>query len=75
MAGDVEVEDTPAIMTDDEEAVQEAEGDGGHREEVHGRNGFAMIAKKTQLSASCFWIAGCSLIQREMLAPKHRSPA
>jgi hypothetical protein len=33
MARDVEVEDASAVMTDDEKAVQETEGDNGHREE------------------------------------------
>ena len=35
-------------MADDEETVEDAKGDRGHGEEVHGRNGFAMIAKKTE---------------------------
>jgi hypothetical protein len=61
MACDVEVEDAPAVMTDDEEAVQEAEGDAGHGEEVHSRDGFAMIAQKNAPPASGFAVSGCSL--------------
>jgi len=46
MLGDVEMQDTPAIVTDDKEAVEHAEADRGHREEVHGRNRFPVIRKK-----------------------------
>jgi len=40
------MQDTPAIVEDDKEAVEHAEGDRGHGEEVHGRNGFPVIRKK-----------------------------
>ena len=46
MLGDVEMQDTAAIVTDDEEAVEHAKGDRGHGEEVHGRNRFPVIRKK-----------------------------
>ena len=35
-------------MTDDEEAVERAERNRWHREEIHGRNRFPMISKKDQ---------------------------
>ena len=44
MASHVEVDDTPPVMIYHEEAVQEAEGNSRHREEIHGCDGFAMIA-------------------------------
>src|ERR1017187_10907078 len=37
MASDVEVQDAAAIMTDDEEAVQNPKGESGDGEEIHGR--------------------------------------
>src|SRR5215831_19565175 len=40
MLRDVEMQDTPAIVADDKEAVEDAEADRGHGEEVHGRNRF-----------------------------------
>src|SRR5215471_13803788 len=43
---DVEMQDTPAIVADDKEAVEDAEADLGHGEEVHGRNRFPVIPKK-----------------------------
>ena len=46
MTGNVEVENAPAVMADDEEAVQKAESDAGYGKEVHGGDGFAMVAKK-----------------------------
>ena len=54
------MQDPPTVMTDDEEALQKAEGDGGHREEVHGRDGFAVIVQKAEPSTSGFWIFGCA---------------
>ena len=34
-------------MLDDEETIQESERQGRHREEVHGRNALALIAKES----------------------------
>ena len=48
MVGNVEVENAPPIMAndEDEEAVKHSEGDGRHGEEVHGGDGFAVIAQE-----------------------------
>ena len=46
MLRDVEVQDTPALVADDKEAVEDTEGDRGHGEEVHGRNRFPVIRQK-----------------------------
>ena len=46
MLRDVEVQDPPAVMADYEKAIKYAEGDRRGREEIHRRNGFAVIAKK-----------------------------
>ena len=46
MAGDVEVENSPSIVANDEQAVEHPEGDGRHRKEVHGGDSFAMIAQE-----------------------------
>src|SRR5664279_5999964 len=48
MASDVEVQNAPAIVADDEEAVQNPKGESGNGEEIHGRDSFAMIAQKGQ---------------------------
>src|SRR5258708_33389784 len=46
MLGDVEVQDTPTAVADDEEAIERAKGDGWYGEEVHGRNHFPVVSKE-----------------------------
>jgi hypothetical protein len=46
MLCDIEVQDTPAIVTDDEKAIEQAEGDRRNSEEVHRGNRFPEITKK-----------------------------
>jgi len=48
MLRDVKVQDAPAIMTDDKEAVEHAECNRWHSEEIHGRNRFPMVSKEGQ---------------------------
>src|ERR1039458_3456001 len=47
MPGDIEVEDAPTVVADDKKAVKEVKGKGRNGEEVHGRDGFAMMMKKS----------------------------
>lgn len=55
-----EMQNAPATVSDDEEAVEHAKGEGGHGEKIHRSNGFAVIVKK-YLPALCrFWIFGVS---------------
>jgi hypothetical protein len=46
MPRNIEMDDTPTTVTDDEEIVEKIESDCWHCEEVHGGNGFSMIAQK-----------------------------
>src|SRR5580658_2862518 len=46
MQSDVDVQDAPAVMTDYEEAIEQTELDGRDGEEIHGGDGFAVIAEK-----------------------------
>src|SRR5271166_5819855 len=48
MLGHVNVQDSPPIMSDDEETVEHAEGNRWHSEEVHGRNRFPVVSKEGQ---------------------------
>ena len=48
MLRDVNVQDAPTIMTDDEEAVEHAERNRWGSEEIHGRDRFPMISKERQ---------------------------
>src|SRR5258705_1143572 len=42
----VNVQDASPVMTDDEEAVEHAERDRWHREEIHSRNRFPVVSKE-----------------------------
>ena len=42
----IAIQDSPPVMLDDEEAVEHAEGERRHSEEIHCCNRFAMIAQK-----------------------------
>src|ERR1700730_15079493 len=48
MLCDVNVQDASPIMADDEEAVEHAERDRWHSEEIRGRNRFPMVSKEGQ---------------------------
>jgi hypothetical protein len=43
MLCDIEVQDTPTVVTDDEKTIERAEGDRRNREEVHRGNRFPVI--------------------------------
>ena len=58
MLRDVEVQDTPAIVADDEEAVEDTESDRGYGEEVHGRNRFLVILQKRTPTFDWLGISG-----------------
>src|SRR5438445_7812152 len=46
MLCDIEVQDTPTVVTDDETAIERAEGDRRNREQVHRGNRFPVITEK-----------------------------
>ncbi len=48
MLRDVDVQDSSTIVADDEKAVEHAERDRWDGEEVHCRNGLAMVSKEGQ---------------------------
>jgi hypothetical protein len=60
MPGDIEVQDTPAIMGNDEEAIQKAKGDGRHCEEIHRGNRFAVVMQKGSPALRRFAVSGCT---------------
>src|ERR1035438_2493966 len=60
MPGNIELDDAPTVVADDEGAVQEVEDKGGNGEEVHGREGFAVITKKCPPTLGGFRISGCA---------------
>ena len=60
-ARSIAVQNTSPIMADDEEAVEHGEGDRGNREEIHRRDGFPMVTKKSEPTLGWVWISGGSL--------------
>jgi hypothetical protein len=46
MGSNVEMQDPPTIMPDDDEAMEHAKGDRGNCEEIHRRDGLPMVVKK-----------------------------
>jgi hypothetical protein len=48
----VEVKDTPMIMRNNEETIQQAKVQHWHGEEIHRSNGFTMVAQKGRPSLS-----------------------
>ena len=52
MLCDIEVQDAPTIVTDDEKTIEHAEGDRRNSEEVHRGNRFPVIAEKGEVGCS-----------------------
>jgi hypothetical protein len=48
MPGDIDVQDAPPIMADDEKAVEHAEPDRRDGKEIHGRNRFPVVSKERE---------------------------
>src|SRR5712692_4420065 len=61
MASDIEVEDAPPVMADDEEAVENAERDRRDRKEVHRCDGLAVIPQEGQPALRRLGVSGCTL--------------
>jgi hypothetical protein len=59
MLGDIEVQDTPTIVTDDEKAIEHAEGDRRNGEEVHRGNRFPVITEKGKPALGWLRISRC----------------
>lgn len=56
MFGHIEVEDSPTVMRNYEEAIKNAESNRRRGEEIHRGDSFTMIAQKGRPSLSRFWI-------------------
>jgi hypothetical protein len=59
MLCDIEVQDTPTTVADDEKAIERAKGDGRDSEEVHCGNCFPVIAEKGNPALGRLWISRC----------------
>ena len=59
MLCDIEVQDTPTVVTDDEKAIERAEGDRRNSEEVHRGNRFTVITEKGKPAPGRLRISRC----------------
>src|SRR5260221_10327509 len=59
MLCDIEVQDAPTIVIDDEEAIERAEGDRRNSEEVHRSDRFPVIAEKGKPALGRLRISRC----------------
>src|SRR5258705_11148646 len=76
MLRDGNLQDTPPLMTDDEEAVEHAECNRWHSEEIHGRNCFPMVSKEDQPALALLRVSRRSrFIQREMVLSESSKPS
>src|SRR5258708_18476709 len=75
MLGDIEVQDAPTIVTDDERAIERAEGDRRNSEEVHRSNRFPVITEKGKPALGRLRIASCRFIQREIVRSETSKPS
>jgi len=53
MFRDIEMENPSAAVLDDEETIQDSEGQGRHREKVHGGDYFAVIVQENSPELAC----------------------
>ena len=60
MFSDVKVQNASAVVADDEEAVEYAEGDCGDSEEIHRGDGFLVVTQKGQPALVWIWVCGNS---------------
>jgi hypothetical protein len=55
MSGNVAAENLAAVVTDDKEAIQNAEAEGWHCKEVHGCDGLTMIPEEREPALGGIW--------------------
>ncbi len=60
MPSDIKVQDATTVVANDKEAVEHAERKRWNGEEIHRRDGFAVITQKRQPTFGRLWMPGCS---------------
>jgi hypothetical protein len=75
MLCDIEMQDTPTVVTDDEKAIEHAEGDRRNRKEVHSGNRFSVITEKGKPAPGRLRISSCPSSNEGSFARKHQSRA
>ena len=59
MSRHIAMKNAPPVMRSNEKAIQNAEGDGWYRKEIHRSNGFTMIAHKRRPPDFWLRVSGC----------------
>jgi hypothetical protein len=68
------VQDAPAVVGNNEEAVQEAKRSRWNGEEVHRGDGFAVVSQESKPAQRWFRLSGARFIQREMVGSETSKP-
>ncbi len=55
MLGDIEMKNASPSVLDSEPDIEDAEGGRGYSEEVHGRDGAAVVAQEREPALECAW--------------------
>lgn len=75
MSGHVEVQNAPPTVLDEKEAVQHAEGQGGHSEEARGSNLLTMVPQESQPTLRRPGLRGAFRIQRRTVRSEISKPS
>src|ERR1700737_3470729 len=75
MVCDIEMQDAPTIVADDEEAAQHTERNRWHGEEVHRRNCLPMVRRKAIQRLAGSGSLGARFIQREIVLSERSKPS
>jgi hypothetical protein len=75
MLCDIEMQDTPTVVTADEKAIERAEGDRRNREEVHRGNRFPVIPEKGKPARGPLGSRGARFIQPEIVRSQTSKPS
>src|ERR1700687_2814578 len=76
MLCDIEVQDTPTVVTDDEKAIERAEGERRNSEKDHRGNRFTVITEKGKPAPGRLRISrGARFIQREIVRSETSKPS
>jgi hypothetical protein len=73
-AGNVAVQNPPPVMGDDEEAIEHAESQRRHGEEVHRGNRFSVVIQESSPTLAGSGFRGAFLIQRNTVRDAYLRP-
>jgi hypothetical protein len=75
MLSNIRMQDASTVVADEEEAIEQVKGERRDGEEIHGDDGFAVIAQKGPQRLAGSGFLGARLIQREMVVSDTSNPS